>query len=149
MRRLAVIISILIGLGIEAWSEPRITNFNSSDGLPSNTVYAIVQDGEGLLWIGTRGGLCRFDGTRFESWREYGRVNALSVDKENRIWIGTAEGLAVRCPVGAGHDKQGTGHDKQGTGHDKQGTTFKSATSAPSTRIQTELFGPRSGIPFF
>ncbi|MBP5571108.1 MAG: hypothetical protein J6X39_00325 [Bacteroidales bacterium] len=111
----------MIGLGIEAWSEPRITNFNSSDGLPSNTVYAIVQDGEGLLWIGTRGGLCRFDGTRFESWREYGRVNALSVDKENRIWIGTAEGLAVRCPVGAGHDKQGTGHDKQGTGHDKQG----------------------------
>ena len=93
---------LLLGCLLQA--QPRLINYGSFSGLPSNTVYAIAQDATGHLWIGTRNGLCRFDGTRMESWKEYGRVNALTVDNDGRIWIGTTEGLSVRCPVAAGHD---------------------------------------------
>ena len=73
--------------------EGRFVNYGSADGLSSNTIYAITQDADGFLWIGTRNGLCRFDGARFMAWKELGRVNALAMDKENRLWVGTTEGL--------------------------------------------------------
>ncbi len=38
------------------------------DGLVSPVVTALAQDRDGLLWIGTSGGLFRYDGTRFERW---------------------------------------------------------------------------------
>ena len=37
-----------------------------SDGLPSDTVWAIAQTPEGYLWIGTPNGLVRFDGVTFK-----------------------------------------------------------------------------------
>lgn len=108
MRRLAVILMFLLSCVLRA-QEPRFVNYNSADGLPSNVVYAIMQDAEGLLWMGTRNGLACFDGMQFRSFKEYGRVNALAVDKDNRLWVGTTEGLKLRKPDGemsdwAGHD---------------------------------------------
>ncbi len=38
------------------------------DGLTPAVVTALAQDRDGLLWIGTAGGLHRYDGTRFERW---------------------------------------------------------------------------------
>ena len=82
---------------------PRFVNYSAADGLPSNTVYAIAQDQDGVLWVGTRNGLASFDGSRFKSHKEYERVNALAVDTEGRLWIGTTEGLTV-MPDQVGHD---------------------------------------------
>jgi len=95
MRRFAVIPLLLLSCTLWA-QEPRLVNYNAADGLPSNTVYAITQDAEGVLWVGTRNGLASFDGVQFKSWKEYGRVNALAVDKDGRLWIGTTDGLRVR-----------------------------------------------------
>ena len=89
MTCLALILSILM-------AAPRFVNYSAADGLPSNTVYAITQDADGVLWVGTRNGLACFDGTRFRSWKEYGRVNALAVDTEGRLWTGTTDGLRVQ-----------------------------------------------------
>ena len=82
---------------------PRFVNYSAADGLPSNTVYAIAQDPDGVLWVGTRNGLASFDGSSFKSHKEYGRVNALAVDTEGRLWVGTTEGLTV-MPDQVGHD---------------------------------------------
>ena len=95
MRRFAVIPILLLSCSLWA-QEPRFVNYSSADGLPSNTVYAITQDAEGVLWVGTRNGLASFDGVQFKSWKEYGRVNALAVDHDGRLWIGTTDGLKVR-----------------------------------------------------
>ena len=95
MRRFAVIPLLLLSCSLWA-QEPRFVNYSSADGLPSNTVYAITQDADGVLWMGTRNGLASFDGVQFKSWKEYGRVNALAVDHGGRLWIGTAKGLRVR-----------------------------------------------------
>ena len=100
MRPLVTIVFLLFAGVLTARPEPgataRFVNYSAADGLPSNTVYAIAQDADGVLWIGTRNGLARFDGTRFRFWKEYGRVNALTVDGENRLWVGTSEGLRVQ-----------------------------------------------------
>lgn len=71
--------------------------------LPSTTVNALVEDGEGGLWIGTDWGLCHFDGGT--EWLVYqtgnsalltNDVRALARDSNDRIWIGTVdEGLFV------------------------------------------------------
>ena len=36
------------------------------DGLPEDTVQAIQQSPDGYLWVGTTGGLVRFDGSHFQ-----------------------------------------------------------------------------------
>lgn len=89
MKSLALILSLLM-------AAPRFVNYSAADGLPSNTVYAIAQDADGVLWVGTRNGLASFDGTRFRSYKDFGRVNALAVDIEGRLWIGTTTGLRVQ-----------------------------------------------------
>lgn len=130
MRRFAVIFTLLVLAALDARSEPGITktaepglaprsvNYSATDGLPSNTVYAIAQDQDGVLWVGTRNGLASFDGSRFKSHKEYGRVNALAVDTEGRLWIGTTEGLTV-MPDQVGHDGPNhviAGPDRQSPG---------------------------------
>ena len=112
MRRFAVIPILLLSCSLWA-QEPRFVNYSSTDGLPSNAVYAIAQDAEGLLWVGTRNGLASFDGVQFKSWKEYGRVNALVVDKDGRLWIGTAKGLKVRdSSPSAQNDRRPTQNDR-------------------------------------
>ncbi len=95
MRRLTVILLLLLSWPV--WAQERqFIHYGSAQGLPSNNVYALAQDADGILWVGTRNGLCRFDGIRFDARKEFGRVNALAEDKENRLWIGTTDGLSVK-----------------------------------------------------
>jgi hypothetical protein len=70
-----------------------------TSGLPSNTVYSIVQDNAGLYWIGTNNGLASFDGT---NWTVYNTansgldtniVNCLAAGSNTDLWIGTPKGL--------------------------------------------------------
>ena len=42
------------------------TVWQTEQGLPQNSVHSIAQDREGYLWVGTGGGLARFDGVRFK-----------------------------------------------------------------------------------
>jgi ligand-binding sensor domain-containing protein len=72
-------------------------SWQTEEGLPQNTVNAIAQTRDGFLWIGTSGGLARFDGVRF---RKFGlqdgllsvRISALLEDKSGSLWIGTTGG---------------------------------------------------------
>jgi ligand-binding sensor domain-containing protein len=41
------------------------TDFTVEDGLPDNQVNALAQTRNGFLWVGTDGGLARFDGEHF------------------------------------------------------------------------------------
>ena len=71
------------------------------DGLSHNTVYALLQDQSGLIWIGTRYGLNRFDGYECKVFlpdEKPGRslwaptVQTLTEDRSGKIWIGHREG---------------------------------------------------------
>ncbi|HEX9656951.1 MAG TPA: two-component regulator propeller domain-containing protein, partial [Bacteroidota bacterium] len=37
-------------------------HITSEQGLPSDAVFAILEDSRGFMWFGTGGGLCRYDG---------------------------------------------------------------------------------------
>src|SRR5215204_3697827 len=42
-----------------------IRSWQTEDGLPQNSVNAVIQTRDGYLWLGTYNGLVRFDGVRF------------------------------------------------------------------------------------
>ena len=108
MRLVSFILCLLL-----SWSfcsaQGRFVNYGSAEGLPSSSVYTIAQDADGLLWVGTRNGLCRFDGVRFETWKEFGRVNALAVDMESRVWVGTEKEIRVIVSSPAAHSYRAEG----------------------------------------
>ena len=71
------------------------------NGLPQNTVQALVQTRDGFVWLGTEAGLVRFDGSAFVVFDRNSNpalpgtdVRCLLEDKEGALWIGTSEGLA-------------------------------------------------------
>src|ERR1700733_7838086 len=45
-----------------------LSTWTTVQGLPQNFITAIDQTSDGFLWIGTLGGLARFDGQRFETF---------------------------------------------------------------------------------
>jgi signal transduction histidine kinase/ligand-binding sensor domain-containing protein/DNA-binding response OmpR family regulator len=78
------------------------TNFSSKDGLAQNTVNDIIQDSNGFIWVGTNGGLSRFDGYEFLNFRmDFGDTTSLMedvvptlfIDSKNNFWIGTNAGV--------------------------------------------------------
>lgn len=71
------------------------------DGLSHNEVTSIVQDKDGFIWIGTRGGLNRYDGYEFKIFNQVPgdsnslvnpSIETLFVDSKGNIWIGTKSG---------------------------------------------------------
>lgn len=76
-----------------------IKKWTTAEGLPQNTVTSIVQTSDGYIWVGTFGGLARFDGikfTIFDSTTAPGllsnRILSLYEDRWKRLWIGTETG---------------------------------------------------------
>lgn len=72
------------------------------DGLPQNTVFRILQDSRGFLWVGTENGLCRYDGYSFKPYQNdpedpsslsHNRVYVICEDRSGTLWIGTDGGL--------------------------------------------------------
>lgn len=70
-------------------------SWTSEDGLRGSQVWALLQDGDGYLWLGTNEGLVRFDGVDFLVCREFGgrplpggSVRALSIGRDGAMWIG-------------------------------------------------------------
>lgn len=77
--------------------------WQTQDGLPQDTINALVQTTDGYLWIGTSGGLTRFDGFRFLVFDRENTpalheesVYALSCAHDGTLWIGTEGGGLVQ-----------------------------------------------------
>lgn len=76
---------------------PGLTQFTTNNGLPSNTVYDIIEDEQGFLWIATDYGISKFDGINFKN---YSVANGLSgneilyffKDSQDRIWLAAFNG---------------------------------------------------------
>lgn len=76
-------------------------NWQTDDGLPQNTINALLQTRDGFLWVGTNGGLARFDGLHF---RNFGLqdglravlITSLAETTDGELWVGTSGGGVSR-----------------------------------------------------
>ena len=64
---------IILVMGIEPaaaqkFPELRFSHLTDKDGLSNNDVRSIVQDKDGIIWIGTENGLDRYDGYGFRNF---------------------------------------------------------------------------------
>lgn len=86
-----------------------LRQYGQDEGLPQASVNAMLQTRDGFLWLGTFGGLIRFDGREFRMYNTGGnakeegagppseRVLALYEDPRGRLWVGTQEaGISIR-----------------------------------------------------
>lgn len=78
------------------------SNLSLENGLSQITVDAIIQDSKGFIWFGTRNGLNRFDGYRFDIYQtdeldntsiSDNHVLCIVEDNKENLWIGTNNGL--------------------------------------------------------
>ncbi|MCW2238882.1 hybrid sensor histidine kinase/response regulator [Azospirillum canadense] len=94
--------------GTDPWaslSSSLFSHIGPGEGLPYSVGSALAQDGEGYVWIGTPGGLARWDGYRMRVYRHRTEdpeslpeniVTNLFTDAQGRLWLGTASGLVAR-----------------------------------------------------
>jgi len=105
---------ILLAVSADATSQPSIsasqaafsyarTVWRISDGLPEDTVQALAESSQGLLWIGTTGGLAQFDGSRIQLFENlHGQLSSVNsifcvtVSRDGSLWAGTEGGGMLR-----------------------------------------------------
>ncbi len=99
-----LILIFIFAFSANAYSGERLrinlyfVNYTVENGLPSNTVFSIIQDSLGFIWAGTRQGFTRFDGIKFKTYRtdpksenslSFNNAGNLFYDSKGKIWIGT------------------------------------------------------------
>lgn len=82
--------------------------FSTNEGVPQVTIYAITQDMNGHVWLGTDDGLCRLSGFHTQTYRAGAsadgqtllsdEIKSLFTDSDGKIWISCQEGICVHTP---------------------------------------------------
>lgn len=98
-----ILLNLLLQITIPpCYGQYYFKHYQVDDGLIHNSVTAVIQDSTGLIWVGTRGGLNRFDGYSFKVFKnkndQFGSlgndvINCLAQDKNRMIWIATGKGI--------------------------------------------------------
>ena len=98
--------------GAKRYTTFRLFSVDTTHGLPTDTVTAIAEERDGLVWIGTPKGLYASNGERMLSSDDVpghsvpdalqsARITALEWDSlERTLWVGTANGLFLRNQSG-------------------------------------------------
>ena len=109
MRRITALFLMIFSLctyNVKAERYYYFEHLKATDGLPSNTIYCSIQDRSGFMWIGTRDGLCRYDGRSFVRIDEIipelsmsGLVMTIAEDSQGRIWFSSSNGIYYYNPA--------------------------------------------------
>jgi energy-coupling factor transport system substrate-specific component len=77
-------------------AEYACTVYDYFSGFPYTEANVMAQTPDGFLYIGSYGGLTRFDGQRFEVVSGISSAVCLYVDRQGRLWVGTNE-MGAAC----------------------------------------------------
>ncbi|HEX7986765.1 MAG TPA: two-component regulator propeller domain-containing protein, partial [Duganella sp.] len=92
----------------EPWSQlvqPVFQSYGGQSGLGNLVATDLAQDSDGFLWVGTQGGLSRWDGYRFRNYTTIvgdphslpdNFIVALHRDRRGFLWVGTMNGGLAR-----------------------------------------------------
>ncbi|MEZ5195144.1 MAG: two-component regulator propeller domain-containing protein [Bacteroidales bacterium] len=94
-RILTIILNLLfISVALSVFSQrSNFTNYSLEDGIPQSTVLTLYQDQDRVLWIGTQGGICKYNGNSFITYdTRHGltdnHISSILQDSRGRHWIG-------------------------------------------------------------
>ncbi|WP_172798110.1 two-component regulator propeller domain-containing protein [Pontibacter akesuensis] len=97
-----IVLCLYLAAAVPALAQQyNIRNWTLEQGLPQSEVMAIQQDQQGYLWLATRAGLSRFNGTDFVTYtKEDGlsshNISTLFLDSQQHLWIGTTDAGLLR-----------------------------------------------------
>lgn len=82
----------------------KFSSLSIENGLSQSTVFDIIQDNKGFLWVATADGLNKYDGYTFTVYRHEGNnessiqsdlIRSLFLDNKRQLWVGTNAGIAL------------------------------------------------------
>ena len=110
MIRALIIVGLTVSAGIcvpsvnfAQSSGYKIEHISSEGGLPATSVNDIHEDRLGFLWLATDGGLVRYDGVEYKSYRHIegdtmslsgNNVHQIQEDAAGNFWLATDEGVS-------------------------------------------------------
>ncbi len=62
------VVLFLLWISSAAGQVPRPRILTMDNGLPSTSIYSVLQDHDGFIWLGMLGKVCRYDGTNFATF---------------------------------------------------------------------------------
>lgn len=76
----------------------RFTNISNQHGYRNMMARAVVEDSDGVMWIGTSQGLFSYDGTNFRKYRSSDGIpevpiNEMKLNEAGELWMATDAGL--------------------------------------------------------
>jgi diguanylate cyclase (GGDEF)-like protein len=135
-----------------------VRHYTSLEGIPQRQVFAVLQGSDGHLWLGTYGGLSRYNGAEFRTYTtaeglSENSVQFLAEDRHGRLVVATIggglcflEGGRFRCLRGGAE----LAHDSVlHVAVDRDGTLW-AATEGGLTRLRggrSRHFGLADGLP--
>ncbi len=101
MRQLLFLWLVWVPIEAIGFQSTPIKLITSDDGLSQNLVFDVMQDSRGFIWIGTKDGLNRYDGSNFRVFRNNpsdvstlpsNYITRIREDKDQNLWIETRPG---------------------------------------------------------
>ncbi|MDR0506554.1 MAG: response regulator [Dysgonamonadaceae bacterium] len=102
MKKQLVFYFLLLQTSFLAAQTNYFRHIREEDGLSNNTVFCVTEDKYGYMWLGTKDGLCRYDGQIFKVFvpdkkrpqsLQTNYIRSLHHDRLGNLWIGTNMGL--------------------------------------------------------
>jgi signal transduction histidine kinase/ligand-binding sensor domain-containing protein len=106
--RLVCAAAFLSFLAVQISGQYHFDHWSTDNGLPQNSVGAIIQTRDGYLWLATLDGLVRFDGVKFKVFTRgnspgivNNRFRLLAETADGSLWVGTEEFGLTRYRAGS------------------------------------------------
>ncbi len=99
-RLICLAAGLLLTAGLPRAQQVHLESYGLREGLAQGQASALHQDRDGYLWIGTGGGVSRFDGLDFRNYSTVDGlpnnwITAITEDAAGVLWLGTEGGLAA------------------------------------------------------
>ncbi len=87
---------VLVMIGLAQWTQAQqsiLIHYSLDDGIPQSSILSIYQDYTGNIWLGTQGGLSKYNGNSFVNYdTRHGlgdnHITSILQDSRNRYWFG-------------------------------------------------------------
>ncbi|MFK8045725.1 MAG: adenylate/guanylate cyclase domain-containing protein [Crocinitomicaceae bacterium] len=108
IKNCALLFLLVFSVNIFAQQSVKFSTYSIEDGLSQSHITGILQDKYGYIWLSTQDGLNRFNGYKFQVYKNQlndsttlpnNYIHSLYQDKKGQIWFGTNRGVGSIDPL--------------------------------------------------